>query len=476
MIRPTQARSIYVFTGLAGALLWASATAADAPAKAEGDEPIKLPPHSTTIVAKPKPLTRNVTQGLAYLAKQQREDGGWSAGMNNIKLPGIGIGIPAVRPGVKGRPGIPGVAAQAMPEEESDVGDTCIAGLCFLRAGSRPDRGTYSKHLIKAIDFVCTSVEKADDESLSVTDLKTQIQRKIGTHADTFLALWFLAEVKGSLPNATTEQRVDAALAKILAKMKANQGEDGSWTGEGWAPILSQALAAMAINRARQVGVPVDETVLARASENAMRKFEKAAPEKAPAKPVKGPRAVPGGVGAPGFGFGFPFAGGARADAGISLYSSAAEAGAMLAVVQTNRQLGQRARSVLDSPNSTEEERREAKTHVLRFEQSQKAMNEVNTQLTKRLFDPLFQRGFGSDGGEEYLSFMILGQTLLAQNNTKWKTWDRTISSRIEKAQNKDGSWSGQHCISGSTFCTATALMTLMSDRTPVPAPVRAAR
>jgi hypothetical protein len=470
MISSTQLRSMVVFTGLAGALLWASASAADAPAKAEGDEPIKLPPHSATIVAKPRPLNRNVTQGLAYLAKQQREDGGWSAGMNNTKLPGIGLGNP--RLGVKVRPGVPVVAPQAMPEEESDVGDTCIAGLCFLRAGSRPDKGTYSKQLTKAVDFVCTSVEKADDDSLSITDLKTQVQRKIGTYADTFLALWFLAEVKGSLPDATTEQRVDAALAKILAKMKANQGEDGSWTGEGWAPILSQALAAMAINRARQVGVTVDETVLARASENAMRKFEKAAP----ARPAKGPRAVPGGVGAPGVGFGFPFAGGARADAGVSLYSSAAEAGAMLAVVQTNRQLGQRAKSILDSPNSTEEERSEAKTHVLRFEQSQKAMNEVNTQLSKRLFDPLFQRGFGSDGGEEYLSFMILGQTLLAQNNTKWKTWDRTISTRIEKAQNKDGSWSGQHCISGSTFCTATALMTLMSDRTPVPAPVRSVR
>jgi hypothetical protein len=35
--------------------------------------------------------------------------------------------------------------------------------------------------------------------------------------------------------------------------------------------------------------------------------------------------------------------------------------------------------------------------------------------------------------------------------------------------QNQDGSWTGHHCITGQTFCTAAALLTLMADRTPVP-------
>ena len=39
----------------------------------------------------------------------------------------------------------------------------------------------------------------------------------------------------------------------------------------------------------------------------------------------------------------------------------------------------------------------------------------------------------------------------------------------VTKAQNKDGSWAGHHCITGRTFCTATALLTLMADRAPIP-------
>ena len=32
-----------------------------------------------------------------------------------------------------------------------------------------------------------------------------------------------------------------------------------------------------------------------------------------------------------------------------------------------------------------------------------------------------------------------------------------------------DGSWAGNHCITGRTFCTATALLVLMGDRAPRP-------
>ena len=32
-----------------------------------------------------------------------------------------------------------------------------------------------------------------------------------------------------------------------------------------------------------------------------------------------------------------------------------------------------------------------------------------------------------------------------------------------------EGSWSGQHCITGKTFCTSAALLVLMTDRTQFP-------
>ena len=42
----------------------------------------------------------------------------------------------------------------------------------------------------------------------------------------------------------------------------------------------------------------------------------------------------------------------------------------------------------------------------------------------------------------------------------------------LEKAQDKEGSWQGHHCITGKTFCTAGALLVLMADRTPFPVEV----
>ena len=44
---------------------------------------------------------------------------------------------------------------------------------------------------------------------------------------------------------------------------------------------------------------------------------------------------------------------------------------------------------------------------------------------------------------------------------TKWRIW--------VVRQNGDGSWTGHHCITGRTFCTAAALLVLMADRAPVP-------
>jgi hypothetical protein len=43
------------------------------------------------------------------------------------------------------------------------------------------------------------------------------------------------------------------------------------------------------------------------------------------------------------------------------------------------------------------------------------------------------------------------------------------MTANLNRVQNGDGSWSGHHCITGRTFCTSTALLVLMADRTPIP-------
>ena len=69
--------------------------------------------------------------------------------------------------------------------------------------------------------------------------------------------------------------------------------------------------------------------------------------------------------------------------------------------------------------------------------------------------------GFGNNGGEEFLSFLQTGESLVVNRDKDWKKWYTDMSGRILKIQNPDGSWNGHHCITSPVFCTATSLLLL---------------
>ena len=64
---------------------------------------------------------------------------------------------------------------------------------------------------------------------------------------------------------------------------------------------------------------------------------------------------------------------------------------------------------------------------------------------------------------------------MLVRGGKDWDDWDAKMQESLPKAQDKDGSWSGHHCITGKTFCTASALLVLLADRTQFPEDVLAA-
>ena len=68
------------------------------------------------------------------------------------------------------------------------------------------------------------------------------------------------------------------------------------------------------------------------------------------------------------------------------------------------------------------------------------------------------------------MSYMNISEALRINGSKEWQDWDQKITKTINGAQNEDGSWSGHHCITGRTFCTSGALLTLMADRAPMPA------
>ena len=64
---------------------------------------------------------------------------------------------------------------------------------------------------------------------------------------------------------------------------------------------------------------------------------------------------------------------------------------------------------------------------------------------------------------------MQLSESLVLKADDVWKRWDQAVSDNLNRVQNEDGSWTGHHCITGRTFCTSAALLTLMADRVRFP-------
>ena len=89
----------------------------------------------------------------------------------------------------------------------------------------------------------------------------------------------------------------------------------------------------------------------------------------------------------------------------------------------------------------------------------------TNERQMKRLNDDKLLAGFGNNGGEEYLSYLMTSESLVIAGGEEWTKWNEKMHVRLEKIQNKDGSWAGHHCITSPVFCTAAVVQCLTADR-----------
>ncbi len=391
----------------------------------------------------PKPLSDVTTKGLEYLISQQHEDGGWGQGggwrqdSNHGRREGDDV------------------------QDPSDLGNTCIATLALIRAGNTPQQGLYAKQVDRAAQFICRHVENSDTDSLYATDVRdTQLQRKIGQYVDTFLAGLVLSELKGNMLPGGSEQRLLAALDKTVKKIEKNQQADGTFAGNtGWASVLSQGLCSKFLNRAAQQKVAVSGEVLRRDYAQSVALLDRQTGH------FKSVAAAPAAAGSGRLGGRGVAAGG---DAGVQLYSTSSNASRISDFYSTNRALEVEAQSVLESKTATEAEKQQATQDLAQVKDAKQAQDAAVRGIVDRLDDKAFVAGFGNKGGEEFLSYMNISEMLRQRGGQDWNRWDQSVTSNLENIQNQDGSWSGQHCITGRTFCTATALLTLMADRAPV--------
>ncbi len=430
-------RLVLVLTPVVG-LIALSQLGAQAPESkkepAKSDKPAAKA-EAPAMPVKPKPLSDGVKKGLSYLVNQQHKDGGWGQGGGWRQGGNAG-----------------GRVEGADVADPSDLGNTCIAVLALMRSGSTPTKGEYAKNVAQGVEFILSRVEKADKDSLYLTDVRnTQLQVKIGPYVDTFLAQLVMSELKGKMPDAKAEKKLLAAFDKTMTKIAKHQKGDGNFAkNEAWASTLSMALCSKGLNRAAQMGFEVPKDVLARDQKvNEAGLDRKTGTFTAPA---------PGSAGVP-----------ATSDAGVAIYRQSGQTSGLQESVNTLKQKEEQNRTIVKSPDAAPAAKAAATADLTRLEQAETAQKVAVDGLIRRLDDKAFIQGFGNNGGEEFLSYMNISETLVVRGGKDWTAWDKGICDALTHAQDKDGGWSGQHCITGRTFCTGAALLTMLADRAPIP-------
>jgi hypothetical protein len=307
-----------------------------------------------------------------------------------------------------------------------------------VRAGNLPDSGKYKTNIARAADYVCKSIETSDRDGLFISEVRnTRVQIKLGQYVDTFLAAVFLPEVKGHMQSPDENERVTTALAKVIHKIEKNQGTDGAFANGGWAPIHSQSLALQGLNRAKQAGMPVGADAIAKAESYSRQSFD-----------AKGGN-FSASLGA----------------ANVPLYSAGAYLGGMQSSMRTYDQDKKSLEKLAASPSAPPLAVAQASKRLGLYREERKDQDAAIEAVTSKVNDKSFVQGFGCNGGEEFLSYYQISQTLVANRSKEWPEWNKNISANLSHIQNQDGSWMGQHCITSRTFCTAAAVLVLTADR-----------
>jgi hypothetical protein len=380
-------------------------------------------PSSATSSIKPAEIAPFVKKGIAWLIAAQNPDGGWGAGSH---------------------------AHQEVRDPHavsSDPATTAFTLLSLLRSGHTPVAGEYKAHVRHALEYLVATVEKAPSDGPRITSLDgTQPQTKLGRNVDTPLTAQYLARaVKLLAKDDQLYKRTDAALDKCLAKLQASQEKNGGWgQGSGWAPVLQSSLSCSALEIAQASGKAVDGKKLA-----AARGFQKGQVT------MSGP-------------------GGARASGGAAAGSAGVELYAFNGAFRGNASEARQAQSAINDAVKKGDLPATAKPTAQNLERAgagkeqakvlEKAYSQNEGQI-QRLGDEKLLAGFGSNGGEEYLSYLLTSETLVIAGADKFNQWNDKMHGRLQKIQNNDGSWAGLHCITSPVFCTAAVVQCLTTDR-----------
>jgi hypothetical protein len=353
-----------------------------------------------------------ITHGLRWIAEAQNNNGGWGSGTH-------------YRQDVMDPHAV-----------DADPATTSMVGMALLRTGSTFSSGAYSSRLKRALEYILHAVESSSANSPTITDLEgTQIQVKLGSNIDVILAAQFLTNSLDYLgKDAVLKDRVRKCLNTCVSKIQKAQESNGSISGSGWAGVLQSSFATNALESAQAHGARVDDQKLSQAKEFQKNNYDSKT-------------------------------GNVNTDlgAGVMLYavSGSTRASAKEArKVSEEMEKAKRAGTLAGNAPVTAENLRKIgfdKDEALKYSTAYEVYQSAKVQAQQ---DEVMN-GFGSNGGEEFLSYLQTGESMIIGKDNAWKKWYDNMSGRLLRIQNDDGSWSGHHCITSPVFCTATCLLIL---------------
>lgn len=359
-----------------------------------------------------------VNRGLVWLAAAQQHDGSWGAGSHqrqDLRDPIAVVGDPAT---------------------------TAFAGLALVRAGSNLTQGRYRNEVRMAVTYLINMVDASSQNSSQITDISgTQPQVKLGNNIDVALTAQFLSRVLSESEGDDMEPAIRKSLQTCIRKLEMSQQGNGSWAQGGWAGVLQSASAFNALESAKAQGLDMDDKTFQKAKDYQQGNVNISAAGTAAVKTEDA--------------------------AGVALYSIAGNQRATARDAKKAQEIVDRARKEGKlRPGDTVSKRI---LQSLEIEESEAdylvEAYEKNQSTQRQLSDETVLAGFGNNGGEEFLSYMMTSESLIITGGQAWNDWNTNMQERLSKIQNNNGSWSGHHCITSPVFCTAAALLTLTTDR-----------
>ena len=363
------------------------------------------------VVKTAKKFQETISKGELWLLDAQNTDGGWGAGLQSNQ-------------------------GERNPHAvSSDPATTAMSAMALYRCGYSMESGKHRETLEKAVHFLLNEIDKNQNSPYITAIRGTQIQGKLGQHIDAILTLQFFNQLLPTLKNEAMKTRVKAAIQICVDKIEKSMDNSGKVGGSGWAGVLQSSFANSSLEMAsKNEGIKVDQEKRQKARDYQKSNYN---PANASAKTEDG--------------------------AGIMLYAVSSSVRGSAEEAKDADKLFKKAKE----EGRIEKEAQLNETNLKRIgvsdekAKSYDVADKVYKSAKVKAMAEDVLTGFGNNGGEEFLSFLQTGESMIVNQDDEWKKWYDNIGGRMMQIQNANGSWSGHHCITSPSFCTATCLMIL---------------